>query len=1073
MSRLSLRNLVSVAVPLAVLALRVGPLAPHALAADQAPRGDDDPDVTVAPFDPSAYQPMPLPRHIDRPKGAAPRPRGRLETFDLRARVETLGQPATLPKSVLPPSGEVPGSGGVSDKGAPGGELLPENFSGLSLVADPTAGNYPNHVKLFTAWPNGSNTVGSGTLIDPLHVVTVGHCVHDNSRGGWATTVTVVPAYNNGAKPFGDAGALQLHSWSGWTSDEDFDHDVALVDLDRPVGALTGWRGYGYHDDCSYFTGGTWEHDGYPAEGPYSGQFMYTQTGDFDDCETDPIFGLWYGNEVSYDRLSYGGQSGSGAVRADIVRAVLSNGTNSTTWDVRITSDKFSDIQSWINTDRPAAADLVPLTVTLSPGTITSGRRLTDLDFVVHNYGDAGFNGLLGYDIYLSTNNNISTTDVLLASGSVNVSIGIRLSVSIDAVLPLIPAATASGDYFVGVILDVADAATGNNDTDGQDAAPLTVDYCAPLAEPGLLSPANAATCLDFPVRLDWSDNASADGYSLQVGDACGAGTVYDIPVGSVRLFYAGSLTPNTTYFWRVIAKNDCGNYSLWTPCRTFTTAPAATGAVTLQDPDDQQTCVATAVTLNWLPIANAVRYDVQIGTACGLGSIVSRNFSDYDAAGLAAATTYYWRVRGENSCGVLGSWSPCFSFTTAPVAPGVPVLQAPANGATCLGPGTVLDWSDVAGAAVYQVELNLVCGAGGGLSVMIPESRLDLTTYGIPPGPFFWRVRAGAGCGAIGPWSACFLGTGDTTPPGAAGNVQSASHVASSWSADPTIDVSWTAPSGDACGNAGYSVLWDQLATSIPDAAIETAGLALTSPPQPDGIAHYFHVRPVDGAGNGSVETDVKHLGPFWIDATPPAVTVTSPNGGETWAEGTTQSVRWTASDATSGLASVALLYSTDGGASFLPLANVVTTDVSYDWTIPAAASADARLKVVALDLAGNAASDTSDATFEIVAATAVANDRPPVTAHALLNNVPNPFNPRTTIAYALPALAHVTLRIFDVQGRQVRVLVDGLRDGPAWHEAVWDALDDSGLPAASGVYFYRLETSGFVQTQRMALVR
>ncbi len=83
-----------------------------------------------------------------------------------------------------------------------------------------------------------------------------------------------------------------------------------------------------------------------------------------------------------------------------------------------------------------------------------------------------------------------------------------------------------------------------------------------------------------------------------------------------------------------------------------------------------------------------------------------------------------------------------------------------------------------------------------------------------------------------------------------------------------------------------------------------------------------------------------------------------------------------------------------------------------------------------------------------------------------------PNPFNPRTTIRFELPGAARVRLTVHDVGGRCVAVLADG--DLPAGaHEAVWDGRDRLGRPAASGLYFGRLEAGSFVVTRRMALVR
>jgi hypothetical protein len=88
------------------------------------------------------------------------------------------------------------------------------------------------------------------------------------------------------------------------------------------------------------------------------------------------------------------------------------------------------------------------------------------------------------------------------------------------------------------------------------------------------------------------------------------------------------------------------------------------------------------------------------------------------------------------------------------------------------------------------------------------------------------------------------------------------------------------------------------------------------------------------------------------------------------------------------------------------------------------------------------------------------------------LLRNHPNPFRPRTTIRYELPTDGEVRLEIFDSAGRRVHTLVDGwLRAGE--HQAIWDGRDGNGGAAASGVYVYRLRTSGYEQAGKMVLTR
>jgi hypothetical protein len=90
-----------------------------------------------------------------------------------------------------------------------------------------------------------------------------------------------------------------------------------------------------------------------------------------------------------------------------------------------------------------------------------------------------------------------------------------------------------------------------------------------------------------------------------------------------------------------------------------------------------------------------------------------------------------------------------------------------------------------------------------------------------------------------------------------------------------------------------------------------------------------------------------------------------------------------------------------------------------------------------------------------------------------ALRQNVPNPFNPSTTIHYDVPAGGGaVSIRIYDVNGRLVRTLVESVQS--AGQKAVtWKGRDNRGASVASGVYFYRMTAPDFVKTRKMVLLR
>jgi hypothetical protein len=92
--------------------------------------------------------------------------------------------------------------------------------------------------------------------------------------------------------------------------------------------------------------------------------------------------------------------------------------------------------------------------------------------------------------------------------------------------------------------------------------------------------------------------------------------------------------------------------------------------------------------------------------------------------------------------------------------------------------------------------------------------------------------------------------------------------------------------------------------------------------------------------------------------------------------------------------------------------------------------------------------------------------------TDFTLQQNYPNPFNPETRIEFSLPNAGEISLVVYDVLGRSVRTLASG--SYPAGNHAVrWDSRDNSGQTVASGVYFYRLESSGKATTRKMMLVK
>ena len=91
---------------------------------------------------------------------------------------------------------------------------------------------------------------------------------------------------------------------------------------------------------------------------------------------------------------------------------------------------------------------------------------------------------------------------------------------------------------------------------------------------------------------------------------------------------------------------------------------------------------------------------------------------------------------------------------------------------------------------------------------------------------------------------------------------------------------------------------------------------------------------------------------------------------------------------------------------------------------------------------------------------------------AYELSQNYPNPFNPNTKISYALPERTFVAIQIYDILGRQVASLVNDMQEA-GYYTVEWDGTAFNGQTAASGYYFYRLQTTHATIAKKMLLLK
>lgn len=367
------------------------------------------------------------------------------------------------------------------------------DFGNLSAVSTPGDWPWTPIVKLHTTWPSGIISTCSGVLVHPFHIMTAGHCIYTHRANRciapdtscWAGDIKIMSGYDNGDYNLvSGRTATGILAWTSWTVDKNYDHDIAAVELRYPMGGGTGYYGYGYNNNDAYYTDNTFTSTGFPADSPYDGETMYTWSGFFDSVTA---------NVLTHNDYAYGGQSGSGLYNdSNIVYAVLSHGNtnpsdpNPYTGYARITSDKYTTFVDWMTNNTPTSFDLAIYGIQSTPETFDRGDALTGLIYYLFNRSTVSRSAsTYSVDFYLSTNDNISGGDIHLQNRTGNWTFnslsGLRIVSTTN--LPTIPddicGAEPNGSYYyLGAILDFADANASNNETDFYQPARIWINDC-------------------------------------------------------------------------------------------------------------------------------------------------------------------------------------------------------------------------------------------------------------------------------------------------------------------------------------------------------------------------------------------------------------------------------------------------------------------------------------------------------------------------------------------------------------------------------------------------------------------
>lgn len=222
---------------------------------------------------------------------------------------------------------------------------LPEAILGVdsrSRIQAPFKYPYTAICSLKIAAKDGNKFIGTGFFVGPRVVVTAGHCVYMHDHGGWAQNIEVIPALDGTSKPYGSAVSYCFHSLKGWTNKKDsgYDYGVIILPENAALGQKTGWFGYGYKTDDSYFKNRAITLSGYP--GDKGGSQQWGMSG----AATGVTNG---GRKFAYQIDTYGGQSGSPVWVYEnngyYVRGIHTTGSSNSNYATRINKNIFEKIK--------------------------------------------------------------------------------------------------------------------------------------------------------------------------------------------------------------------------------------------------------------------------------------------------------------------------------------------------------------------------------------------------------------------------------------------------------------------------------------------------------------------------------------------------------------------------------------------------------------------------------------------------------------------------------------------------------------------------------------------------------
>ena len=275
---------------------------------------------------------------------------------------------------------------------------------------------------------------------------------------------------------------------------------------------------------------------------------------------------------------------------------------------------------------------------------------------------------------------------------------------------------------------------------------------------PVLFAPVNNSANIVINPTVSWNASAGAATYRVQVATNSGySPTIFDDSTISTTSKALSGLLTNTSYYWRVNAKNSKGT-SAWSASRIFSTIASVPQSAPLTiSPVSGALNTPVSIPLSWHSVPTSSTYHLQLSTMPDFSVLLKDTSGIIDTGfvlpNLSYSTKYYWCVCGTNAVGA-GGWSLTANFTTMAPIPITPTIVSPTTGAINIPVTTSLKWHPVPIATSYRVQVSTTPDFGTVTKDSIGIVDTTVSLAGLANNvKYYWCVCASNGNGSSG-WS-------------------------------------------------------------------------------------------------------------------------------------------------------------------------------------------------------------------------------------------------------------------------------------------------------------------------------